>query len=100
MAKPAVDVLNIPLVDPKDPWDDLIERTENHPGAPLDPEILARIFALKKEEPAKFEDLRSRLKKAGCRVTALDKALQEHGALRAIGGRFKVSYNTDPSWKP
>jgi len=24
----------------------------------------------------------------------------EHGALRAIGGRFKVSYNTDPSWKP
>nr|VFJ55985.1 MAG: hypothetical protein BECKFW1821B_GA0114236_102515 [Candidatus Kentron sp. FW] len=76
MGEPAVDVLNIPLVDPKAPWNELIERTKDYSGTPFEPETLASLATLKKENPGKFEDLRSRLKKAGCRVTTLDKALK------------------------
>ena len=39
--------------------------------------MLERLATLKKEDRAAFEALRARLKKAGCRVTALDEAMAE-----------------------
>ena len=49
------------------------------------PEVLERLAALKKEDRAAFEALRSKLKKAGCRVTALDEAIAEESG--DTGGR-------------
>ena len=61
----------------RDPLDGLVERTKADPGAPFAPEVLERLAALKKEDCAAFEALRAQLKSAGCRVTALDKAIAE-----------------------
>ena len=64
-----------------DPLDGLVERIAIDPGAPFMPEALQALAALKTNDPAAFEALRQRLKKAGCRVSALDKAIaQENGA--------------------
>jgi hypothetical protein len=60
-----------------DPLDGLIERTATDPGAALTPEVLERLAALKKEDRAAFELVRSKLKKSGCRVTVLDDAIAE-----------------------
>ena len=60
-----------------DPLDGLVEKSEEDPGAAFTPEVLERLIDLKKEDRAAFEALRARLKKAGCRVTALDEALAE-----------------------
>jgi hypothetical protein len=62
-----------------DPLDGLVEKTLSHPGAAFDPEELARLAELKVKDRVAFELLRSRLKKAGCRITALDEALVEGG---------------------
>jgi hypothetical protein len=53
--------------------DDLVLKTENDPGAPF--EVVAALAALKQVNRAVFEALRARLKKAGCRVTQLDKSI-------------------------
>lgn len=77
-----------PIVDPiveaidaaediADPLDGLVEKIADDPGAAFTPEVLERLTALKKEDRAAFELLRSKLKKAGCRVTALDEAIAE-----------------------
>jgi hypothetical protein len=71
--------------DIHDPVDGLVEKTVTDPGAPFAPDALERLAALKKEYRAKFEALRAQLKKAGCRVTALDKAIAEENG--DIGGR-------------
>ena len=47
--------------------------------------MLERLAALKKEDRPAFESLRSKLKKAGCRVTALDEAIAEESG--DTGGR-------------
>ena len=60
-----------------DPLDGLVEKSAEDPGAAFTPEVLERLVALKKEDRAAFEALRARLKKAGCRVTALDEAMAE-----------------------
>ena len=60
-----------------DPLDGLVEKATADPGAPFAPEVLERLAVLKKEDHAAFEALRARLKRAGCRVTALDEALDE-----------------------
>jgi len=60
-----------------DPLDDLLARAEADPGAPFEPEVLESLVALRQENQARFEGLRAQLKRAGCRVTALDKALGE-----------------------
>ena len=67
-----------------DPLDGLVEKSANDPGAAFTPEVLERLAALKKEDRAAFEALRARLKKAGCRVTALDEAIAEE---TGAGGR-------------
>jgi len=71
--------------DIPDPLDGLVERTANDPGAAFAPEVLERLATLKKEDRAAFEVLRSRLKNAGSRVTALDKAIAEETG--DMGGR-------------
>ncbi len=60
-----------------DPLDGLIERVAEDPGALFAPEVLERLSAMKKEDRAAFEALRAKLKKAGCRVTTLDKAIKK-----------------------
>ena len=61
----------------RDPLDDLVARTEADPGAAFAPEVLEALVALRQQDRAHFEGLRARLKRAGCRVTALDEALAE-----------------------
>ena len=71
--------------DVRVPLEGLVEQTATHPGAPFAPEVLARLAALKKDDRAAFEALRAQLKKAGCRVTALDEAIAEESG--DTGGR-------------
>jgi len=59
----------------RDPLDGLAERSVGDPGAPFAPEVLERLADLRHEDRAGFELLRARLKKAGCRVAALDQAI-------------------------
>jgi hypothetical protein len=55
----------------------LVGQVANDPGAPFTPEAVASLAKLRKENRAGFEVLRSRLKDAGCRVTALDEAIDD-----------------------
>lgn len=57
------------------PLDNIIERTKVSSGAPFEDDVLDALVDLKKSKRAQFETLRSELKRAGCRVTALDKAI-------------------------
>ena len=71
--------------DFSNPLEGLIAQSADDPGAAFKPEMLEQLAALKKDDRAAFELLRSRLKKAGCRVTALDKAIA--GESGDVGGR-------------
>ena len=71
--------------DIRDPLDGLAEKTAADPGAPFMPETLEALAALKTDNRATFEVLRSQLKKAGCRVMALDEAIAEENG--DTGGR-------------
>jgi hypothetical protein len=71
--------------DVRDPLEGLVEKTAADPGSPFEPEVLERLVALKKDDRAAFEALRAQLKKAGCRVTALDEAIAEESG--ETGGR-------------
>src|SRR4051812_24399748 len=68
-----------------DPLDGLVDRTKSDPSAPFVPEVIERLRSLKNEDPAAFERLRRQLKEAGCRVTALDKAIAKGDG--DLGGR-------------
>lgn len=68
-----------------DPLAGLAEKTAADPGAPFMPEALEALAALRSDNRAAFEALRSQLKKAGCRVTALDDAIAEENG--DAGGR-------------
>jgi hypothetical protein len=68
-----------------DPLDGLVERCAADPGAPFTQEVLERLASLQTEDRARFETLRARLRKAGCRVTALDAAIAEERG--DLGGR-------------
>jgi hypothetical protein len=61
----------------RDPLDGLVEKTTTDPGAPFMPDALEALCALKNDNRATFETLRSRLKDAGCRVSVLDGAISE-----------------------
>ena len=60
-----------------DPLDGLVEKTTVDSGSAFQPEVLERLAALKKDDRAAFERLRTQLKKAGCRVTALDESADD-----------------------
>ncbi len=68
-----------------DPLDGLVEKCSTNPGAAFAPEVLERLASLRKEDRAAFENIRSNLKKVGCRVTALDKEISEESG--NTGGR-------------
>ena len=59
----------------RDPFGGLVDQTSKDPGAPFATEVLQRLIALKREDRAAFEALRAQLKKAGCDVKALNKAM-------------------------
>ena len=63
--------------DIPDLLDGLVEKSTFDPGAAFTREVLERLAALKREDRSAFELLRSKLKKSGCRVTALDEAIAE-----------------------
>jgi hypothetical protein len=69
----------------RDPLDGLVGKAAADPGAPFAPEVLERLAALRTDDRAAFEALRARLKRAGCRVTALDEAIAEETG--GAGGR-------------
>jgi hypothetical protein len=73
--------------DVPDPLDGLIEKCGTDPGAAFAPEVLERLASLKEENRGAFEVLRAKLKRAGCRVTALDEAIAEESG--DMGGRPK-----------
>ena len=73
----------------RNPLEGLAEKTAADPGAPFMPEALEALAALKKDNRAAFESLRSQLKKAGCRVTALDEASPRKTVTRAGAARRK-----------
>jgi hypothetical protein len=77
--------------DIHDPLDGLAEKTATDPGAPFAPDALARLAALKQDDRAAFEALRAQLKKAGCRVTALDESVAEENG--DMGGRGPTQAN-------
>ena len=81
--------------DIRDPLEELAEKTAADPGAPFMPEALELLAALKKEDRAAFEALRSQLKKAGCRVTQLDEAIAEENG--DAGGRGPTPRRVRPS---
>jgi hypothetical protein len=70
-----------------DPLDGLVEECAADPGAAFTADVLERLATLKKEDRAAFELLRSQLKKAGCRVTALDEAIAEESGIWAGAAR-------------
>jgi hypothetical protein len=71
--------------DLADPLHELVIRTAADPGAAFAPKALDRLASLKREDRPAFESLRSQLKKAGCRVTALDESIAEESG--DVGGR-------------
>jgi hypothetical protein len=76
----------------RDPLEGLVERTAADAGAAFLPDVLEQLVALKKQDRAAFEALRAQLKKAGCRVTALDEAITEESG--EIGGRGPTQADT------
>jgi hypothetical protein len=71
--------------DVRDPLDALLDRTKEDPGAPFEPEVLELLETLKNEDRAAFEAIRAKLKKAGCRITALDEVVANKSG--GTGGR-------------
>lgn len=76
-----------------DPLEELVAETATDPGAPFAAEMLERLAELRTDDRSAFERLRSRLKKAGCRIAALDRAIAEItgklGGTRSGAGRYR-----------
>ena len=54
---------------------ELIERTETDPGAPFEPDMLARLAGLQRESPADWQRLRANLKGSRILITDLDREM-------------------------
>jgi hypothetical protein len=61
--------------DIRDPLEGIVEKTATDPGAPFAPDAIEWLRALEKDDRAAFEAMRAQLKKAGCRVIQLDRAI-------------------------
>jgi len=81
----------------RDPLDGLVERAAAGPGAAFAPEVLERLVALKRDDRAAFETLRAKLKKAKCRMTALDDAISEETGEAAKRGTSQADILIDIS---
>jgi len=66
--------------------DDLVDRSEHDAGAPFAPQALGQLAAMKMQDRAEFERVRSRLKALGVRVGELDLALCELAPARKEAG--------------
>ena len=86
--------------------DGLVEKSAEDPGSAFTPAMLEGLVVLKRKDHAAFETLRARLKKAGCRVTELDKAMTEETVdgergrtqadiLIAFAGRAELFHSAD-----
>ena len=62
-----------------DPFDNLLEKTKTDPGAPFEPDVLARLVEMKQKELADFVRIRKQLKDEGVSMAMLDEALKPHG---------------------
>jgi hypothetical protein len=92
--------------------DALVAATLENPGAPFAPETLPDLAMLKGANRVQFESLRTRLKKAGCRVTELDGLIAEAAGDRRDGrppshadilvalGPRRPSFSTPPTTSP
>ena len=59
----------------KNPLKELVQRTESDPGAPFEPEMIEIIAELRQNDLAEFFRLRSKLKRRGVSLRALDAAI-------------------------
>jgi hypothetical protein len=75
--------------DIRDPLEGLVERTKTDPGAAFVPPVVQRLVSLKKEDRAAFEVLRAELKTAGCRMSALDEAMDEENGIRVAAASHR-----------
>lgn len=65
-----------------DPLDGLVEKSATNPRAAFMPEVLPLLAALKKQDRAAYESLRSQLKQSGCRIAELDRAIAKESSER------------------
>jgi hypothetical protein len=63
-----------------DPFEELVTKTVDSPGAPFEPENIKLLSDLKKGDRSKFENMRAKLKSAGARVSELDHVMYEDKA--------------------
>jgi hypothetical protein len=66
-----------------DPLDGLVERATADTGEAFRLDVIEALLNLKQADRSAFESLRSKLKKAGVRVTELDKAMREESGYEA-----------------
>ena len=66
-------------------WDVLIAAAMTNRGAPFAPDVIRELAALKQADRARYEDVRTRLKQAGSRVTELDVLIAEAAGERRDG---------------
>ena len=60
-------------------FENLLEQCANDPAVVFEPENINELASLKKENTADFERMRSSLKQAGVRITALDRHIEKKG---------------------
>ena len=58
-----------------------MERSATDPGAPFEPEEVAKLAGLQRESPADWQRVRARLKDSGVRITDLDRELNRLSAI-------------------
>jgi putative DNA primase/helicase len=77
----------------------LVEQVAADPGAAFEPQWLAFLTELKRQEPASYERVRSKLKKSGVRVGELDKLIgrSEH-VEREIASGSALEWPEDDPW--
>ena len=81
----------------RDPLDALVEKAATDPGAPFEPEALALLITLKRENAAAFERLRSRFaKETDVRLGELDKLLAKTGEAKELSGQGQALIIDEP----
>jgi hypothetical protein len=67
--------------------EDLVEQTKTDPGAPFEPEMIAYLADLRRDDPASYQRLRAELKKVGVSVRELDRLTASGGNVAAGGSK-------------
>jgi hypothetical protein len=69
-----------------DPLEDVVEQTKTDPGAPFEPEMIAYLADVRRDDPASYQRLRDKLKKLGVSVRELDRVTVDRSGSIAAGG--------------